>query len=214
MTSFITHMGIGIILAEIVLRFMDDDPENRKEKRYKFWFFGLLGGLAPDLDVIPTLFMSDVSSYAIHHYFTHTFLAVGILFIILALTKFNPFMLVFFIGFVAHLGTDFIDNSISPLGPFDILFLGRPWEWGLLAGWGPMPCTPDGCGWLSNYWLYPEYATHDLWTIFLNNGWGIPITFGSTEEFLSYYDIALMCVSIPLILATIIIPIKRKISKK
>ena len=213
MTSFFTHMGIGIIIAELLLRFMDDDPELRKEKRFKFWFIGLIGGLAPDLDVIPTLFL-NVHSYTYHHYFTHTFLALFLLFLLVVITKVNPFMLVFFLAYMAHFWTDFIDNSVSPLGPFDILILGQPWEWGLLSGWGPMPCVNGVCGWASDYWLYPQYATHDLWTIFMNNGWGIPVTFGSTEEFLTYYDIAISIVSIPLILATFLIPIKRKISRK
>ena len=205
-------MGIGIIVAEIVLRLVDDDPEFRKDKRYKFWFVGLLGGLLPDLDIIPALIF-DTHSYTFHHYFTHTFLAVGIVFLVLAITKFNPYILAFFLAYVFHLGTDFIDNSISPMGPFDLIFLGESWEWGLLAGWGPMPCINGVCGWPSEYWLYPEYATHDLWTIFLNNDWGVPIQFGTTEEFLTYYDLAFIAVSIPLILATLIMPIKRKLSK-
>ncbi len=213
MTSFITHMCIGIILSEILLRFMDDDTENRKDKRFKFWFFGALGGAAPDLDVIPTLF-TNLPSYTFHHYFTHTFFAVGIVFLLVVVTKFNPFMLAFFLGyFFGHFWIDWLDNSISPLGPFDFLFTGELIEWGMLARWGPMPITPTGSGWLSEYWLYPQYANHDLWTIFLNNGWGIPFQFGSTTEFYTYYDMVFTAIGIPLILGTFIVPIKRRFSR-
>ncbi len=203
MTSFITHMGIGIILAEIVLRLIDDDPEFRKDKRALFWFAGLIGGLAPDLDVIPALITGE-HYYTYHHIYTHTFLALGILFILVILTKFNPYMLIFFLAFLAHLGTDFMDNSISPLGPFDISI-----EWGLLCGWQEIPCVDGVCGWASEFWLLPGYETHDLWSVFMNNGWGIPIGF----EFLSYYDLALMAISTPLILATLIMLIKKPFSK-
>ena len=64
-----THIGIGIILAEIILRLVDDDPEFRKSNRLAFWWLGALGGLAPDLDVIPALILG-LQSYTFHHYFT------------------------------------------------------------------------------------------------------------------------------------------------
>lgn len=208
MVSFIMHMGIGIMFAELIMRLIDDDPEFRKDIRLKFWWLGLLGGLSPDLDVIPSLFTGE-HAYTYHHYFTHTFLAVGILVILLVIMKFNPLMLVYFAGYFMHLTADFIDNSISPLGPFDIIFLGKYIEWGLLCGWQEMPCIKGVCGWASEFWLYPKYKNHDLWTIFMNNGWGVPIGF----EFLSYYDIAFIIVSIPLILWVLIMSMKKLINK-
>ena len=202
-------MGIGLILAEILLRLIDDDPEWRKEKRLSFWWVGLIGGLSPDLDVIPAIFTGE-HYYTYHHYYTHTFLAVGVLFVLVLALKFNPYMVAYFLAFVAHLGTDFIDNSISPIGPFDIIFLDTKIEWGLLCGWQEMPCVDGVCGWASLFWQLPEYGGHDLWTIFMNNGWGIPIGY----EFLTYYDLILIGISTPLILATFILSIKKKVSKK
>lgn len=196
MVSSISHIGIGIIFADIILRLIDSDSEWRKEKRYLFWWAGALGGLAPDLDVIPALILG-VHSYTFHHYYTHTFLALALVFLVVVLNKFNPYALVFFVGFGMHLTADFIDNSISPLGPFDLIFLGQPYEWGLLTnGIQPMPCCGGVCGWHSEFWIgcNEQYADHDLWSIFMNNGWGIPI--GS--EFLSYYDLSFMAITIPL----------------
>ncbi|MGQ4873079.1 MAG: metal-dependent hydrolase [Promethearchaeia archaeon] len=206
MPSFISHIGIGIIFAELILRWIDDDPEFRKEKRYLFWWAGGLGGLAPDLDVIPALILG-VHSYTFHHYYTHTFFALGILAVIVVFSKFNPYGIAFFVGYSLHMTLDFIDNSISPLGPFDIIFMGKYIEWGLLTGgFQEMPCVNGVCGWQSEFWLKPEYANHDLWSIFLHNGWGIPIGF----EFLTYYDLAIMFVSIPLILYLFYMTIKNK----
>jgi len=205
MVSFIAHIGIGIIIAEIILRFIDDDPEFRKDKRPLFWWAGALGGLAPDLDVIPSLITGE-HPYTYHHIYTHTFLVVGLVLLIVVITKFNPYMLAFFFAFVLHLTADFIDNSISPLGPFDIIFLGKYIEWGLLTGgFQEMPCIEGVCGWASEFWLESGYADHDLWSIFMNNGWGIPIGF----EFLSYYDLAIMSISIPLMLHMFYITVKR-----
>ncbi|MHA1147084.1 MAG: metal-dependent hydrolase [Promethearchaeota archaeon] len=211
MTSFITHIGIGIIFAEIIMRLIDNNPEFKKSKRNLFWWVGGLGGVAPDLDVVPALILG-VHSYTFHHYYTHTFLAVGILlFILVVITKSNPLMLVFFIGYIFHLSVDFIDNSISPLGPFDILFLGKYIEWGLLTGgFQEMPCINGICGWESQFWLEKEYADHDLWSFFLHNGWGIPIGF----EFLTYYDLVLMAVSIPLILYLFYSSIRDKVKNR
>ncbi len=201
MVSFITHIGIGIILAEILLRKIDDDPEFRKDNRVKYWWAGALGGLLPDLDVIPSL-ITGAHPYAYHHIYTHTFLAIGILFLILLLTKFNPFALAFVFGYYAHLGTDFIDNSISPLGPFD-----TSTQWGLIAGWSQIP----GGGWQSEFWLQSGYKfDNDLWSIFMKNGWGIRVGI----EFLSYYDLAIMAISIPLMLAMFYSTFKRAFSKK
>jgi hypothetical protein len=203
-----SHVGIGIILAEILLRVIDTDPEYRKEKRVGFWWMGALGALIIDLDAVPAWFLG-LHSYTFHHYFTHTFLAIGILFLLVVLTKFNPFMLAFFIGWVSHMGLDFMDNSISPLGPFDIILTGQPWEWGLLSGWGPMPCVDGVCGWASEYWLhldrFPQYINHDLWTMALYNNWGVinPI------EFMSYYDFTMFLISIPLILGLFYLTVKK-----
>lgn len=205
-------MGIGIILAELFMRFVDDDPDYRKEKRAIFWLIGLLGGLSPDLDVIPTLFTGE-HAYAYHHYFTHTFLALGILLVLIFITKFNPLMIAYFLGFFGHLATDFVDNSISPLGPFDMLIFGTYIEWGMLCGWQEMPCINGVCGWVSEFYLDPAYKYHDLWSIFLHNRWGMAYQLGSTPEFLTYYDLALMSISIPLIIATVVM-IMAKIIKR
>ncbi|MHA1148272.1 MAG: metal-dependent hydrolase [Promethearchaeota archaeon] len=212
MTSVITHMGIGIIIAELFMRFIDDDLEFRKQKRIFFWLFGLIGGLAPDLDVIPAIITGE-HFYTFHHYYTHTFFAVFLIFSLIILFRFNPYLSAFFLGFVLHLTLDFIDNSISPLGPFDMIFLGTHIEWGMLCGWQEMPCIDGVCGWASEFWLYPEYANHDLWTVFLNNGWGFSYQLGNTTEFYTYYDIVLTIISIPLILATLYLVIKKMVKK-
>lgn len=212
MTSFITHMGIGIIFAEILLRVIDDDSEFRKDNRPLLWFLGALGGLSPDLDAIPTFFTGE-HIYTYHHYFTHTFLAVGVLLVLIIVLKFNPLMIAYALGFVGHLATDFVDNSISPLGPFDMILLGKYIEWGMLCGWQEMPCMSGACGWASEFWLDPTYKYHDLWSIFLHNGWGIQYQLGSTTEFMSYYDLTIFIISIPLILATLLMVIKKGIKR-
>jgi len=205
-------MGIGIILAELFMRFIDDDLDFRKEKRPLFWFIGMLGGLSPDLDVIPSLFTGE-HAYTYHHYFTHTFLAMGILLVLVVVFRFNPLMIAYFLAYFGHLATDFIDNAISPLGPFDLLLFGKYIEWGLLCGWQEMPCVDGVCGWASEFWLDPQYKNHDLWSIFLNNGWGIEYQLGSVSEFLTYYDLTIMVISIPLIIATVAMGVVKLIKR-
>ena len=180
MTSFITHMSVGIIFAEIILRIRIKDVNERTDNRVRYWWIGLFGGLIPDLDFIPAIILG-VHTYTFHHIVTHTFLALGIVALFtLVIFRNNPLSLPFLTGYSMHMGVDFVDNSITPLGPFDSIT-----EWGLLAGWRPLP----GGSWSNEYWLPPWgpllYGNHDLWSIFMNNGWGIPIGF----EFLSYYDL-------------------------
>ncbi|NVM02114.1 MAG: metal-dependent hydrolase, partial [Candidatus Helarchaeota archaeon] len=146
MTSFFTHMFVGILFAELILRYKLKDASERAENRVKYWWVGLFSGLLPDLDVIPA-YILGLHPYALHHIITHTFLAIGVV----ALFTFyiyrdNPLTLPFFAGYSMHLVVDFLDNSISPLGPFDPIT-----EWGLLAGWGPIP----GGSWASEFWLPP-----------------------------------------------------------
>jgi hypothetical protein len=105
-------------------------------------------------------------------------------------------MLPLFVAFSMHLVVDYLDNSISPLGPFLPTI-----EVGLLCGWGVMPGS-----WASEFWLLPQYKDHYLWSIFLHNGWGIP--FGA--EFISYYDLFFMGVFIALLVLLIRFGIKRK----
>ncbi|MHA1321767.1 MAG: metal-dependent hydrolase [Candidatus Helarchaeota archaeon] len=189
MVSVLAHMGIAVLCAELILRLRTKDSNIRASKRLKYWTIGLIAGLIPDLDVIPALILG-VHSYTFHHIYTHTFLAVGILAIGYFFLRKNELMLPLVSGYYLHLFVDFIDNSISPLGPFDPVT-----EWGLIAGWGPIP----GGGWQSEYWLHPELypgtENHTLWSIFMNNGWGVPIGI----EFLSIYDIVLIIVFFALV---------------
>ena len=177
MVSFLAHMAVGILFAELILRLRTKDPNERAEKRISYWLIGMVAGLTPDLDVIPAILLG-VHPYTFHHIFTHTFLAIGIVAVLcLVVFRKNQLALPFFAGFGMHLGVEFFDNSITPLGPF------LPnMELGLLCGWGIMPG-----GWDSNFWTMAPYKNHYLWSIFLNNGWGLP--FG--DEFLSYYDLVL-----------------------
>ncbi|MHA1298644.1 MAG: metal-dependent hydrolase [Candidatus Helarchaeota archaeon] len=206
MVSFLSHMAIGIFCAEIILRFRTkNSPDDRAEKRVKYWWVGLFAGLAPDLDVIPGIILG-LHSYTFHHIITHTFLALGIIAILtLIVFKKNPLSLVFFAGYSSHLLADFIDNSISPLGPFDTVT-----TWGLIPGWVPLP----GGSWASEFWLPPWgpliYRNFDLWSIFMHNGWGIPV--GS--EFLSYYDLVGVAFFFIFAVYLIIITIKQYILKK
>lgn len=199
MTSVMAHYGLGIIVGEIILRILLKEHAIRVEKRPFYWLIGFLGGLLPDLDVIPA-YITGQHPYTYHHVFTHTFLALGILTIVILVTKFNPYAIVLFLAFFMHLVLDFIDNSISPLGPFFPLI-----EWGLLCGWQEIPCVNGVCGWASEFWLQPGYETHDVWSIFMNNGWGFPIGF----EFISYYDLALIITTTPLVIGMIYLLIKR-----
>ncbi len=172
-------MAVGIALAELILRYRIKDPSERADNRVKYWWVGLFAGLVPDLDVIPALILG-VHSYTFHHWITHTFLALGIVALFtLVIFRDKWYSLPIFAGYSAHLLADFIDNSIAPWGPFDPIT-----EWGLLT-YGPIP----GGSWASEYWLPPWgpifYHDHTLWSIFMYNGWGIPLGF----EFLSYYDL-------------------------
>jgi hypothetical protein len=179
MTSVITHIGIGIIFAEILLRVLTDKSEY-KEKRISFWFFGLLGGLTPDLDIIPALILGKDICY-FHHYFTHTILAVILCIIIISYFKFNPLSLVFFIGYILHLFTDFIDNSLTPFSPF-FLYI-------------------DELGFLSSIEIGLNISD-----IFMVNGWGWHTTF----MFISYYDLIGILISITLITYLIYLYTKKK----
>lgn len=170
-------MTIGILFAELILRVRTKDLNERAEKRVRYWFIGMIAGIIPDLDVIPALIL-NVHPYTLHHTYTHTFLAIGIIAILsFVVFRKNQLALPFFAGFGMHLAVEYVDNSITPLGPFLPNI-----ELGLLCGWDIMPG-----GWDSNFWLYTPYKNHYLWSIFLNNGWGLP--FGN--EFLSYYDLVL-----------------------
>ena len=173
------HVAIGILFTELILRLRIKDPTERSDKRLKYWGIGLLFGLMPDLDVIPALILG-VHSYTFHHIFTHTFLAVGILAIITIIFRKKELALPMFAAYGSHLLADFIDNSIAPLGPIFPTI-----EWGLVPGWGHIPLG----SWASDFWLQPQYANHDLWTIFMSRGWGVPVPV--MNEFLSYYDLVL-----------------------
>jgi hypothetical protein len=203
MVSVISHVGVGMIFAEIILRIMFKDADIRTEKRPALWWAGFFGGLIPDLDAIPG-YILGVHPYTYHHWITHTFLAVGIVFAIAAITKFKPRAIALFLGFGMHLVLDWVDNSISPLGPFLPTI-----EWGMLAGWGELP----GGNWSSEYWLEPGYTfDHDLWSIFMYNGWGFP--YASGTEFYSIYDIILSGIAFALFAYLLFITFKKVKKKK
>ncbi|NVM53189.1 MAG: metal-dependent hydrolase [Candidatus Helarchaeota archaeon] len=201
MVSFISHMAIGILFAEIILRLRTKDLNERSEKRVKYWTIGLIAGLIPDLDIIPG-YILGVHPYTFHHIYTHTFLALGIVAIAcLVIFRKNELAFPFFTGYGMHLVFDYFDNSISPLGPFVPEI-----ELGLLCGWGTIP----GGSWASEYWLLPGYESHTLWAIFMNNGWGIPIGF----EFLSIYDLVFIVIFFILFIILIRLVFKRRSLKK
>lgn len=196
MPSFFLHIGIGFIFAEIILRVFNKDIEDRKNSRPLYLWLGFFGGLGPDLDFIPSI-IQGVHFYTYHHTYTHTFLALGIIFAIVLITKFNPLALVFLAGWGMHMFADWFDNSITPFGPFLPTL-----EWGMLCGWGEIP----GGSWASEYWLEPGYAyDHDLWSIFMGNGWGIPFM----SEFLSYYDLAFIPFTLVFLIYLIYITISK-----
>jgi len=105
------HIIIGMLLAEIILRKIEYDPETfaerRKEKRWWFWLAGGLGGLSPDLDIIPALIMGE-PIFTYHLIYTHTLIAMGILFVLVLITRFNPYMLTYSVAYGIHLLTDLI----------------------------------------------------------------------------------------------------------
>ena len=201
MVSIVAHVGIGILFAELVLRLRIKDKDERSLKRVTYWSMGLIAGLIPDLDVIPAIILG-VHSYTFHHIFTHTFLALGVVAIIcFGFLRKNEYATPFFFGYGLHLFADYIDNSIAPLGPFDATT-----ELGLLPGWGQIP----GGSWASEYWLYPSLypgtENHTLWSMFMNNGWGIPIGI----EFLSIYDLVLIVITIILFVIWIKLIIQKR----
>jgi len=192
-------MTVGILFAELILRLRTKDQNERAEKRRNYWLVGMIAGLVPDLDVIPAILLG-VHPYSFHHIYTHTFLAIGIVAVLcLVVFRKNQLALPFFAGFGMHLAVEYIDNSITPLGPF----LPKV-ELGLLCGWDIMPG-----GWDSNFWTMDPYKNHYLWSIFLNNGWGLPLG----DEFISYYDFVLF-VLFGILLAYFIIFCFKKPQKK
>jgi len=188
-------MGIGILFSELILRLRVKDPSKRSEDRLIYWFVGMLGGLIPDLDVIPALLI-NVHSYTFHHFFTHTLLALGIAIAVWFILRKRKWSLPLLAGFGAHLLVDWIDNSISPLGPF-IPYI----ESGLFTPIGILP----GLSWTSEYWKNPIYMFHDLWTLMYNLGWGIPIGM----EFLSFYDLIIIAITFALFGFFVYLLIKR-----
>jgi len=130
MSSVITHMGVGVVIAEILLRIWETDPDCVIKNRLWFWLFGAFGGLVPDLDVVPAIITGEMM-WTYHHIYTHTLLAVGIMVVITAAMRFKPLPSTVLAGFVAHLILDFFDNSILPFSPFD-----QVTEWGLhISDW-------------------------------------------------------------------------------
>ncbi len=105
------HIIIGMLVAEIILRKIENDPETfaerRKEKRWWFWLAGGLGGLTPDLDIVPALIMGE-PIFTYHLIYTHTLIAMGILFVLVLITRFNPYMLTYSVAYGFHLLTDLI----------------------------------------------------------------------------------------------------------
>ena len=120
MSSILAHNGIGILIAEILLRVVEEKGDY-KELRLFYWLMGALGGLIPDLDVL----------FFVHHLFTHTLLAVVILVVFMVvnmilLPEAYKYSILISVGFLFHLFLDFIDNSILPFSPFN-----QSVEWGL-----------------------------------------------------------------------------------
>ena len=105
------HLIIGILLAELILRKIENDPETnierRKEKRGWFWLAGGLGGLSPDLDIVPAL-ITRQPIFTYHFIYTHTLIAMGILFALVLITRFNPYMLAYSVAYGVHLLMDLI----------------------------------------------------------------------------------------------------------
>jgi hypothetical protein len=199
LTSTFSHIAVGILFGELILRLRINKSDQTK-KRFLFWSFGALGGLIPDLDVIPAIIIG-VHYYTFHHWITHTFLALGIFAAIWIGFRKKDWSLPLFVGFSMHLLFDFLDNSIAPLGPFFPSI-----EWGLLCGWGEIP----GGSWASEFWLEPGYDySHDLWSVFMKYGWGVPIGF----EFLSYYDLALIGVFAVVFVIYIVLMVQKIINR-
>lgn len=194
MVSFPSQLTIGMLFSELILRIRYKDSAERADKRIQYWIVGLIFGAIPDLDVIPAVLIG-VHPYTFHHTFTHTFIAVGIILIISLIFHKWEYSLPMFVGYSTHLLADFIDNSITPWGPFLPNI-----EWGLWY-YGPIP----GDSWASEYWLQPGYENHSLWTVFQSINWGIPVG----TEFLSYYDLALIVIGIVLIAILLVLIVKK-----
>lgn len=162
MVSVISHIGLGIVFAEIYSRTKRGRESIPNKERIRNWTWGGLGGLAPDLDVIPA-FILNLPIYAFHHLFTHTLIAVVLIIILLYAFKYHPYIIFFSIGYLGHLVTDLIDNSLTPLAPF-LLFINE-------------------YGYIFSFELGLEIVE-----IFQANNWG----FDTEWQFFSYYDMALI----------------------
>ena len=159
-------MGFGIMIAELFFQITKEEDE---VKRIKYWGFGSLGGLVPDLDVIISILMGRELAYY-HHFITHTLLALCIITLFLGIIKFNRFFLCFYLGYCVHLLTDLIDNTLTPFSPFILKI--------------------NGFGWLESF----EIGL-DIYEIFISHNWGFNIM---GLYFLTYYDAILIVVSLGL----------------
>ncbi|MHA1255425.1 MAG: hypothetical protein ACTSPS_07485 [Promethearchaeota archaeon] len=61
--------------------------------------------MSPDLDIIPAL-ITGQPIFTYHFIYTHTLIAMGILFVLVLITQFNPYMLTYSVAYGVHLLTD------------------------------------------------------------------------------------------------------------
>lgn len=125
MPSFIAHMLFGLLFAELYILCFHGDIE--RNKKITLRVLGSLGGLLPDLDVIPALILG-LPMYSLHHYFTHTFLAILVVSVSMVIIR-KKESFVLGMGYLLHLGLDLVDNSLPLLSPFIL-----EWEFGLNIG--------------------------------------------------------------------------------
>lgn len=115
-----THMMFGFFLAYFLQKRY---PNVSKRKIYTL---GYLSGLIPDLDAVPGLIegviKGDVSTYLYkyHHIYTHTLIAMGIVFLlgVILFHSNKPLFMTFVGGYGLHLICDFIDNGIPLFSPW------------------------------------------------------------------------------------------------
>jgi len=162
----ITHSLMGIVLAEAALSRRHRLPDARAAVRPAYWIVSLVANNFPDLDFIPSAFLSGDLGYLLHHRgHTHTLLlgppqALLSLLLLLGIPSVRRVLrdpmdrwvvaVLALLGPWAHVGLDALNSyGVHPFWPIDnrwyygdTLFILEPWLWlalGPAAVLAPLP---------------------------------------------------------------------------
>ncbi|MEM2636975.1 MAG: metal-dependent hydrolase [Candidatus Korarchaeota archaeon] len=163
-----SHALLGFVIALVLYKYF---PQIARFRRSRWYFLGFLAGFGPDFDTIPGAIAGhlneEYSMWTFHHVYTHTFIAMSLL-LLLLLTNFNGEALLINAAWDFHLFCDWLDNSIMPFGPFSHE------EWGLNLGYNvwqiPLPVLTElNAGYAPFYdtLLLPVFLISIIYVIYL-----------------------------------------------